>query len=251
MTINQAGIFFILVEPLYRGNIGAVARVMKNFGFTNLRVVGTIPAKEDHYLAVHSEDIMNNIVVFPRLAEALEDIDCIIAFSRRSGRKKPVDLKVKELGYFTKKLPRSKIAFVFGRETFGLTDEEADLCPVRCMIPADEKFPSLNLAQAAAIAAYELFSVTAKDNCNTDIKLAGDNKVAASCKSIVNYLKEIDYFGTGVEEKTERKLRNILMKSYSTEENILFLEKMFHRISVLFKKRCERTAKHTLKQEAN
>jgi len=55
-----SNLYVVLVEPQYRGNVGAVARVMNNFGFLNLRLVGAIPEREDHVIAVHSEDILDN-----------------------------------------------------------------------------------------------------------------------------------------------------------------------------------------------
>lgn len=234
--MNKSDIYFILVEPVYKGNVGAAARVLNNFGFTNLRVVGSVPDKEDYYLAVHSQEIMNTIVTFETLAQAINGMDSVIAFSRRSGRKKSVDISVRELGDFTLNLPRGKTAYIFGRETFGLTDDEADLCPIRCIIPTGEDFPSLNLAQAVAIAAYELHNAIDSCSDNGMLHLAGKEMVCQTCSEIMNSLRKIGYFKTGDEKKCEHLLANLLMKSYTTEENLTFLMKMFHRIEVLNKK---------------
>ncbi len=229
MNTNQ--VFFILVEPVYRGNVGAVARVINNFGFDKLRIVGSIPSKEDFYIAVHSEAILKNAHTFTTLAEAIADMDLVIAVSRRQGRKKSVDFLVNQLDSYTEYLPRGNIAFVFGRETYGLTDAEADLCPIRCIIPTNPAFPSLNLAQAVAIVAYNLYGV----QVNQTVPLADKSEVLRTCKNIVNYLKEIEYFKDGDPANVEKQLQNLLLKSYSTQTNLRFLEKMFHRIAVLSK----------------
>ncbi|MCB5223783.1 MAG: RNA methyltransferase [Candidatus Syntrophosphaera sp.] len=149
-------IHVILVEPIYEGNVGAVARIMHNFGFSSLRIVGVVPSKNDFYLAMHSEHLLEEAQVFPTLKEALSDIDRAVAFSRRLGKMKPADLAPPELAIYCKKIPHLEIGLVFGRETFGLTDEEAALCPLRCHIPANPDFPSINLAQAVTVALWEL-----------------------------------------------------------------------------------------------
>jgi len=230
--VNKAEIFFILVEPKYKGNIGAAARVMNNFGFSNLRITGTIPSKEDHYIAVHSEEVMDSIEIFPDLRTALNDIDNVIAVTRRSGKKKSIDINVNQAKDFITKLPRGKTSFVFGRETYGLTDEEASLCPIRCIIPAHEDFSSLNLAQAVAVVAYELFSNDVEDKSDVN-SLAGVKEISEGCKSIIDNLRNIGYFHSGDVAVTEKRLENLLMKSYTSMENLNFLIKLFQRIEVV------------------
>ncbi|MBW6515068.1 MAG: TrmJ/YjtD family RNA methyltransferase [Candidatus Cloacimonetes bacterium] len=230
---NNSEIIFILVEPVYRGNVGAAARVINNFGFSHLRLVGAVPQKEDYYLAVHSEEIMHNIEVFDDLSSAIQDIDNVIAVTRRFGRKKKTDLDVAEIGNFTQELYRGKTAFVFGRETYGLKDEEIELCPIRCLIPTNPEFPSLNLAQAVAIVCYELFN--GLNDQKPLSKLAKTEKVDKTIEQIIDSLLEIGYFENGDPRMTKKKLQNILLRSYTSDENLLFLTKMFHRISILVK----------------
>jgi len=223
---------FVLVEPSYRGNIGAAARVLNNFGFSHLRLVGTIPQKEDHYLAVHSEEIMEQIEIFTDLKTALHDTGVAIALTRRSGKKKKTDLEVRELREFMTALPRAKTALVFGREAYGLKDEEIALCPIRCEIPTDESFGSLNLAQAVAIVAYELFGITPEKQPSR--KLAGQDNIEKSVNWIISRLTSIGYFRTGDPGNVERLLKSIFLRNYTRDEDLRFLEKMFHRIEVLF-----------------
>ncbi len=225
---------FILVEPLYPGNVGSAARVINNFGFENLRIVGTIPKKEENFVAVHSENIMQSIGLFPTLADALNDTDNAIMFTRRKGKKKATDFYSNETKDFINKLPRGKTALVFGRETYGLTDAEADLCPIRCFIPTDEAFPSLNLAQAVAIIAYELHLGLQKYQPKTI--LADKVKITELCNSIIVNLEMIGYFQSGDKNKAKKILLNTLLKGYTNEESISFLNRMFDRIRVLFSK---------------
>lgn len=230
---NKSDFVFILVEPLYKGNVGATARVLNNFGFTELRLVGAVPQKEDHYLAVHSEDLMQNIKTYDDLPSALADVENTIAITRRFGRKKKTDIDVDVMADFTHSLHRGKTALVFGRETYGLKDEEIALCPIRCLIPTDPGFPSLNLAQAVAIVSYELFKgLIGREPLS---RLADREKVDKSVEQIIGSLSTFGYFENGQPDRTEKQLQNILLRSFTTEENLLFLEKLFHRISILFK----------------
>jgi tRNA/rRNA methyltransferase len=229
---RKTEIVFILVEPAYRGNIGAAARVINNFGFSQLRLVGAVPQKEDHYLAFHSEEIMKSIEVFDDLNSALQDTGVAIALTRRSGRKKKTDLEVRELREFIIGLPRGKTALVFGREAYGLKDDEIALCPIRCEIPTDEGFGSLNLAQAVAIVAYELFRANRQDNPKG--KLAEQSSIDKSVGRIIRMLTSIGYFKTGEPKKVEKRLQSILLRNYTGDEDLRFLDRMFQRIEILF-----------------
>ncbi|MCB5231051.1 MAG: RNA methyltransferase [Candidatus Cloacimonas sp.] len=230
--MSALSIIFVLVEPVYRGNIGACARVVNNFGFDQLRLVGTIPQKEDHYLAVHSEEVMEKIVVYDSLSEAVEDCDLTIGLTRRFGRKKRKDLDVSEVGSFVTQFPRKRVAFVFGRETCGLKDDEIDLCQIRCHIPTSDKFPSLNLAQAVAIVAYELYQASIEGDLEKRY-LSGTEEIKGVVDSIVDNLSGIKYFENGDPEVFRKKLENILFKSYVSPENLHFIEKVFSRIEFL------------------
>lgn len=152
-------IAIILVEPIYAGNVGAIARIMNNFCLSDLRIVGKVPEKNDFYLAMHSEHILEDAGIYPDLESAIKGLDRVIAFSRRLGKLKPIDMTPRQMARFVHSIPKATIGIVFGRETYGLTDSEADLCPLRCHIPANVEFPSLNLAQAVALAAWEIYNL--------------------------------------------------------------------------------------------
>lgn len=106
--------------------MGAIARILNNFCFSDLRIVGSIPKKNDFYLAMHSKEILENAKLFDTLEDALVDLDRVIAFSRRKGKHKPVDLSPMQMASYVHDLPQFKIGLVFGRETYGLTNDEAD-----------------------------------------------------------------------------------------------------------------------------
>ena len=152
----------VLVRPHYAGNLGATARVMRNFGLTDLVLVapyastGNIEARR---MATHGLAILDAARVVPDLGDALAD--CVYSFAtssvtgglHRSGvtgtaaEKMPVLLAAADAG---------PVALVFGPEPTGLTNGEIGRCHGLVHVPVDPAWGSLNLAQAVAICCYEL-----------------------------------------------------------------------------------------------
>src|SRR5277367_2202609 len=155
----MAGFAFVLFRPQSPGNIGAAARAVKNMGFDDLRLVapGTLKSREAVAMEVHADDVLAHATVYPELADALAD--CSIAVgttSRRGGyrsRAVPLRAAAVELEALA---GANKIALVFGREDRGLTNRELKLCHRLVTIPTAPEYPSLNLAQAVMVVAYEL-----------------------------------------------------------------------------------------------
>ena len=236
MPADLSRISVILVEPIYAGNVGAVARIMNNFCFTDLRIVGSVPQKNDFYLAMHSEHILDEAKIFPTLADAIADLDRVIAFSRRLGKTKPVDHSPMQMAAYVHSLPELKIGLVFGRETFGLTDIEADLCPLRCHFPANKDFPSINLAQATALALYEVQSFSQRQT-----ELDGTRFPAAvngeELTKIYRYIKDvlagIGYFTNYETTNWDAFLQKMLAQLNPNQEMVYRLRQMFNRIHVL------------------
>lgn len=154
-------VYFILVKPVYLGNIGSVARVMKNFGFSRLRFVEPPKGYKDseaRRMSVAAFDVLKNSEVFGSLADALQDIS--LAIGTTSGQQRdlvPVPFAaVSAQAAYTAGNGNNKVAIVFGDERNGLTRDELLRCHRVGTIPTDAEFPALNMAQAAAICAYEL-----------------------------------------------------------------------------------------------
>jgi TrmH family RNA methyltransferase len=228
--MNQ--IYIILVEPIYQGNVGAVARIMNNFELTHLRIVGSVPVKNDFYLAVHSEELLENAEIYPDLLSAIKDLDRTIAVSRRKGRLKPVDLTPEMAGIYTRENQGLKTGLIFGRETWGLTDEEASLCQMRCYIQANPRFPSLNLAQAVAILTYEIY----KNNQVKSIpEESADREQYQNTKSyILDVLQSIDFFQKEEPYNWDHILDHMLARMNPTRQMTHRLKQMFNRIHVAF-----------------
>lgn len=158
----------ILVEPHYGGNIGFIARAMKNFGIKELALVQPIADHLDSEAksrAMHAREILEEAKIFDSLQEALKEADIGIATTAISSSNKIFrsTLPVKE---FAEKYAcfEGRIGLVFGRETNGLRNEEIEQCDLCVKIPSNKAYPTLNLSHSAAILFHELFQAKKEKN---------------------------------------------------------------------------------------
>ena len=228
-------IAIILVEPIYAGNVGAIARIMNNFCISDLRIVGKAPEKNDFYLAMHSEQILENASIHPHLASAIEGLDRVIAFSRRMGRKKPVDMSPRQMARYVHDLPGLKIGLVFGRETFGLTDDEAELCDLRCHFHANPDFPSINLAQAVALACWEVYTLPREENgSGKKNRLAVERIELDKIRQyMLSVMQATGFFRSHETTNWEQFLTKLLAQLNPSQEMLYRLRQMFNRFHVL------------------
>jgi tRNA/rRNA methyltransferase len=147
----------VLVEPREAGNVGAVARAMKNFGYADLVIVGEHPPLERlaEWWSSGAEDVLEQIRYFDSLALALADANMTIATSSSRGRIVAEPMLPAAVGALAGGMePDQRLAIVFGREDRGLTAEEVALCQRTAVIPTDARFPVMNLAQSVSIFSY-------------------------------------------------------------------------------------------------
>ncbi|MDW7998021.1 MAG: RNA methyltransferase [Thermodesulfovibrio sp.] len=151
-------VHFVLVEPKESGNIGASARAIKNMGFTNLILVNPVPLTDEAYwMAWASKDIIENAEFFEKLDDSIKDKALVVGTTRRRGSKRGAIIDVKDgVKRIYEVAQKNKVAILFGREDKGLFNEEVEKCGYLITIPTSQLQPSLNLAQAVLIVAYEL-----------------------------------------------------------------------------------------------
>ncbi|HEY3075539.1 MAG TPA: RNA methyltransferase [Burkholderiales bacterium] len=147
----------VLCRPNHPGNIGAAARAMKAMGLSDLRLVAPerYPAPEAQWMATNAADVLESATVHATLNEAIADCVAGFALSARPREWSPQVLDVRSAAARAVEM-NDKVAFVFGNEAAGLTNEEMFACQFLVHIPANPQFSSLNLAQAVQVVAYEL-----------------------------------------------------------------------------------------------
>lgn len=158
--MNKDAISIVLVQPQGARNIGSVCRVMANFGFTDLRLV---TPEADHlsdealHMAVTAKGMLGQARVYDSLADAVADCGVAVATTRRFGRYRENFLDPPTACQrLLDVIKGNRAALVFGREDHGLSTAEIDQCQLLCSIPTDNRLPSMNLAQAVTVMAYEL-----------------------------------------------------------------------------------------------
>jgi tRNA/rRNA methyltransferase len=148
----------VLCRPSHPGNIGAAARAMKTMGLSDLRLVAPerFPAPEAEWMATNAIDVLKSAIVHSSLEDSIRECVAAFALSARPREWSPQVLDIRTAVARANELD-GEVAFVFGNETAGLTNEEMFACQYLVHIPASAEFSSLNLAQAVQVVAYELF----------------------------------------------------------------------------------------------
>ncbi|WP_254767957.1 RNA methyltransferase [Salinilacihabitans rarus] len=218
-----------VVDAKTPGNVGTIARAMKNFGFEDLLLVDPPeldPDGEAYGFAGHArEDVLPNAteVTFDQLVESYHTIGCTAVTNEddrnhvRFPYSTPADL--------AERLPtvEAPTALVFGRERVGLTNEELARIDEICSIPASAEYPVLNLGQAATVTLYELRTLTLDPD---ETQLPDVERVRAP-EPLVDRLYEewerlLDELNHPEEkrEKTMRMIRRVYGRADPTEREV-------------------------------
>lgn len=157
---DNAGPAIILVEPQLGENIGMVARAMANFGLAELRLVNPRdgwPSEKARAAASKADHVIDGVAVFDTLDAAIADLNFVVATTARERDGfKPVRGPVEAGRVLRHRATRGeRTGILFGRERFGLSNEEITLADEIVTFPVDPAFASLNIAQAALLMSYE------------------------------------------------------------------------------------------------
>jgi tRNA/rRNA methyltransferase len=153
-------IAIVLVEPLHEGNVGFAARVMKNFGFSDLVLVDPCSLGDlARACAMHASDVLENARSLT-MGEVYSEYQLIVAATGATSKSVCRSMR---MPYYTPKEVRDqirnvngKVAILFGRENRGLSNDEVRRCDLICTIPASPAYPILNISHAVGIVCYEL-----------------------------------------------------------------------------------------------
>ncbi len=156
----------VLVEPKNEGNVGAVARAMKNFGAEDLVLVNPCPlGTEARKRAMHGAGVLEAARIVTDFEAAADGADLLVGTSGidTNSEKRFARIAVTPKDLATRVAAMDGIvALAFGREDYGLLDEEILRCDLLVTIPASAEYPILNLSHAAAILLYEWHAGTAR-----------------------------------------------------------------------------------------
>ena len=216
-----------LVEPTYAGNVGSVARAMKNMGLSRLiRVGGVDPdTHEARQFASGNYDIVENSLYFETLREAIEPFSLVVGTSRRTGKSRRPTHTSRDFPGVLFPLLRdgNEAVILFGREKHGLFTEELDLCQMRVMIPSHDQHGSLNLAQAVLIVCHEIYMAAGGEYEFPERKLATSKELESMYDHFRESLLEIGFCDPANPDWMIRALRNIFSRSRLDSRDIRIL----------------------------
>lgn len=161
-----ARIRVVLVRPRRGGNVGSVARAMKNMGLDDLVLVAprTPVGKAGEQMAAHARDVLAGRRIFQTLADAVRDAELVVATAGRVGGRSAVAASPREIApEIIAAAARGRVALVFGPEDHGLANADLDLCQRLVRIPTAGRYASLNLAQAVLVLGYEILLAAPPD----------------------------------------------------------------------------------------
>lgn len=220
----MARVRIVLVRPQNAGNVGAAARVVANMGLSGLDLVEpsdwrTVDAWR---MAWRAEDVLENARELASLEEAVSDAVYVAGLAGRSGmRVEPVTPRAMaaELAALG---PEARAAIVFGSESSGLTESELLLCQRRVRIPSHELQPSLNLAQAVMVAAYEVF-VAASPEPPSPLERATAGEIHRAFALLKEAMVEIGFLTTENPEARFAEWREIFGRTSLTPREVRLL----------------------------
>jgi TrmH family RNA methyltransferase len=188
----------VLIDPSHPGNIGSVARAMKNMALSDLVLVRprSFPHAESTALAAGADDILAGARVVESVEEAVADCSFIAGTTSRPRSyywefTTPRDVA----GRIVALAPENRAALLFGSERYGLATEDLNLCNVLVRIPANPEYCSLNLAMSVQLAGYEIFMAREQPQSHTQLEmaLAPSGDVEHFCAHLNEVLNEIDF----------------------------------------------------------
>ncbi|MDW7711496.1 MAG: RNA methyltransferase [Deferrisomatales bacterium] len=206
----------VLVEPLYGGNVGSVARVMANFGLSRLVLVNPAPGvREDPALgpmARTAEGLVRGADLAGTLDEALAGADLALGFTTRLGKRRRDGLDLRQaLERLAREAGGARVSAVFGREDKGLTNAELERCQWLVRIPTAPGLPSLNLAQAVGLFCYEASLALGARGSPAGPRPAAVPELEGLYRHAERVLQEIGF----IEEASPRRMMNEVRRIFS------------------------------------
>ncbi len=230
--MSFSNISFILHKPQLSENIGACARALKNFNFNKLILINPKPIfPNDKIIAtsVGARDVIKKSKVYDDLEPAVKNIDYLIATTSRFRNKNLKHIQLNDL----KKIDFNKrVAFIFGSEASGLSNNEISYANYSLQIPTNSKFKSLNLSHSLIIVAQIIFNLINTSfktyTKSKKIKSATKDQVQAMANLCIKNLEDKNFF-----KQSEKKpimienLRSIFYKMDLSEKETRILSSVF------------------------
>ena len=234
MTFSN--ISFILYQPQLSENIGACARAIKNFNFRKLVIVNpkpTFPNDKIMATSVGAKDIIKNSKVYKSLEPAIKKVDYLIATTSRFRNKNIKHIQLNDLNKidFSK-----KIAFLFGSEASGLSNNEISYANFTLQVPTNPDFKSLNLSHSVIIISQIVANLInlkiSHYSKSKKIKFASKKDIQTMVNLCIKNLEKRDFFKPAEKKPIMlENLRSVFYKMELSEKEIRILSSVFTNLS--------------------
>lgn len=199
----------ILLEPSKQQNLGAVARIMKNFDFNKLILINPKCkiGKSARKVAKHANDILDKAKI--KNFSYLKKLDYLIGTTAILGTDYNIPRNAISIEKLSNKVlilnknKKMKLGLLIGRESIGLKNEEVNLCDILVTIPASKKYPTMNISHALSIILYELFKKSNTEKSDSHINFADKTEKAIIIKYFNKVLDKME-FSTKEKKETQK-----------------------------------------------
>jgi len=229
----MANLRVVLVRPRGSGNIGSIARVMKNFGARELAIVGTARTRSfwARAMAVHGRDVLSDAQCYETIRQATADCNLIVGTTARSGLYRNHSRTPREIALaITAVLGAGKVALVFGPEDHGLSNKDIEACQLLITIPTHSDYQSLNVAQAAVVSLYEIFVASMTEVPHAAIQRAQAEHVERLFDIMRASLLKIGFLDSENPEHMLLAFRRFLGRAGLEDKDVRILTGMFRQI---------------------
>jgi TrmH family RNA methyltransferase len=230
----------VLVRPHLSSNLGSVARVAKNFGVCDLRLVEPAAAADDEAdrLSSGAQDVLAQARRFSSLSEAVEEFPAVVTTTSLRGRGRHRARDLSELPDLLAEVGRSsRIAFVFGPERSGLTEEELARSSARLNIATEPQFPTMNLSHAVAVVMASALLARSPRSRAKDATWAPAREVEGMMEHWDRALDAIGFYDTGHRARSLRDWRSLVAGRPLTEREVAMLRGVANRILVSLRRK--------------
>ena len=240
MSFNN--IHFILVRPQMGENIGFVARAIKNFNITKLRIVDpkcNWPSQKALATSVGANDVLKSSKIYDSVNKSIADLRVVFASTSRIRKVNKKIISILDLRKKIKK--KQKIGIMFGPEASGLSNDELNCANYLVKIPTNQKFSSLNLSHSAIIFCFQLFQHFSNKkfiyNSTYKSSVAKKSQVNKFLNFIINELDKKGFLQPDHKRKSMiRNINNIFHRLNLSEREIRILLGIFSTLNRFNKK---------------
>lgn len=228
-----SNIRIIMVRPRGSGNVGSVARAMKNVGAKELAIVGRARTQSfwAKAMAVHGRDILSEAKCYESIRAAIADCTLVVGTTCRAGLYRSHSQTPRQVAPALASAARTgRVALLFGPEDHGLSNKDLEHCQQLITIPTHPEYQSLNVAQAAVICLYEIYLAALGPAQDDALERAKGEDIERLFDIMRHSLLKIGFLDSENPEHMLLAFRRILGRAGLEEKDVRILTGMFRQI---------------------